>query len=219
MLFSMKIPVKFQIIFCAFLQRKGDVRNEGAVRLVGYYYNSFSRRHFPYQLRRFHSVVTVNALERLVKEKQPEIGAQCPYNCSSPLHTSRKLFHRAADIAFIKSRPNKCGRNIGSRPFCHKETVFKGGKLLKKPVLLKNCGYSPLGSVGNPPRKGFKPRNYAEKRGLAAARTACYPGNFPVWQLCGEFVKNGYFAVSLGDVTEPHFLFCCRLLQGACGGS
>lgn len=151
MLFSMKIPVKFQIIFCAFLQRNGDVRNEGAVLLVGYYYNSFPRRHSPYQLRRFHSVVTVNSLERLVKEQCSEVGAQCPDNGSSPLHTSRKLFHRAADIAFIKPRPNKCGRNIGSRLFCHQETIFKSRKLLKKPVLLENCGYFPFGSVGNIP--------------------------------------------------------------------
>lgn len=169
MLFSMKIPVKFQINFCAFLQRNGDVRNEGAVSLVGYYYNSFSRRCFPYQLRRFHSVVTVNPLERLIKKQCSEIWAQCPDNGSSPLHTSRKLFHRAADIAFVKPRPNKCGRNMGSRIFSHKETVFKGGKLFKKPVLLENCGYFTLGSVGNIPRKGFKPRNYAKKCGLAAA--------------------------------------------------
>lgn len=169
MLFSMKIPVKFQIIFCAFLQRNGDVRNEGAVRLVGYYYNSFPRRCFPYQLCRFHSVVTVNSLERLIKKQCSEIGAQRPDNGSPPLHTARKLFYRAADIFFFKPRPNECGRNICSRIFRHKETVFKGGKLFKKPVLLENCGYFTLGSVGNIPRKGFKTRNYAEKRGLAAA--------------------------------------------------
>ena len=125
---------------------------------------------------------------------------------------------KANNIAFIKSRPNKCGRNMGSRLFCHKETVFKGGKLFKKPVLLENCGYFTLRSVGNIPREGFKPRNYAKKRGLAAARAACYTGNFPVRHLRRKVIENGYAAVGFGDVTQLHFLFWCPLKE-ACGGS
>ena len=186
----MKIPVKFQIIFCAFLQRKGKVRSKRAVHIVRYYYNGFSRRCFTYKLRRFYSVVTVDALERLVKQKHTEIGAKRPDNSSSPPHSSRKLFHRAADIAFFKPRPNKCGWNVNKRLFCHKETVFNGGKLLKKPVLLKNCGYFPRRSLGNISRKGFKPRNYAEKRGLAAARAACYPCNFPFGSSAEKALKT-----------------------------